>query len=129
MHGPSLPRLKGAFKISPYPTSHGLQYRLGTLWAELEKTRQFVYQAARQADAGAPEALLAVMSAKADVCECTVRVVNEAMTLMGGIGYRDHGRMGRHLRDVRAAHVMSPTTDLLRLWAGRALLGQPLLAE
>jgi alkylation response protein AidB-like acyl-CoA dehydrogenase len=31
------------------------------------------------------------------------------------------------LRDARAAHVMSPTTDLLKTWVGRALLGQPLL--
>jgi len=35
--------------------------------------------------------------------------------------------MERHLRDARASHVMSPTTDILRTWTGRALLDVPLL--
>jgi hypothetical protein len=30
---------------------------------------------------------------------------------------------------VQAAHLMSPTTDLLRTWTGRALLGLPILGE
>jgi hypothetical protein len=37
--------------------------------------------------------------------------------------------MHQRLRDVRAAHIMSPTTDLLRIWTGRVLLDRPLLAE
>lgn len=49
------------------------------------------------------------------------------MTLCGGIAYRENSLLARLLRDVRASHVMAPTTDLLRLWTGRALLGQPLL--
>ncbi len=69
------------------------------------------------------------MAAKAEVAECVVQVVNEVMTLMGGIAYREGGRMSRLLRDARAAHVMAPTTDLLRLWTGRAFLDQPLLAD
>ena len=51
------------------------------------------------------------------------------MTLVGGVGYRDRSPLERHLRDARAAHVMSPTTDILRGWAGRSVLGLPLLGE
>ena len=69
------------------------------------------------------------LSSKAEVADCAVRMVNECMTLVGGAGYENQGLMHRRLRDVRAAHVMSPTTDLLRLWTGRTLLDQPLLAE
>src|SRR4051794_1129046 len=106
-----------------------LQHRLGTLWAQVERTRRLVYWAADEADAGGPQALAALASAKAEVADCAVAVTNEAMTLVGGIGYRDRSEVERHLRDARAAHVMSPTTDLLRGWAGRALLGLPLLGE
>ena len=106
-----------------------LQHRLGTLWAQVERTRRLVYWAAEEADAGGPQALAALASAKAEVAECAVDVTNEAMTLVGGIGYRDRSPLERHLRDARAAHVMSPTTDILRSWAGRALLGLPLLGE
>jgi alkylation response protein AidB-like acyl-CoA dehydrogenase len=76
-----------------------------------------------------PRALPALFSAKAEAAVSAVEVANEAMTLMGGVAYRDSARIQRLLRDARAAHVMSPTTDMLRTWTGRALLGQALLGE
>jgi alkylation response protein AidB-like acyl-CoA dehydrogenase len=106
-----------------------LQQRLATLWASLERTRRLTYHAAQSFDAGEPDALIAVMAAKAEVADCVVNLVNEAMTLNGGIGYRKGSKLHRMLRDARASHLMSPTTDILRIWIGRALLGQPLLAD
>lgn len=106
-----------------------LQHRVGALWETLERTRQLAYAAARAGDAGESSALPALLSSKAAVADTAVQVVNDAMGLMGGISYRDGSAMERYLRDVRAAPVMSPTTDLLRIWTGRALLGQPLLGE
>lgn len=106
-----------------------LQHRLGVLWAQVERTRQLVRWAAEEADRGGPKALLGVTAAKAEAAECAVSVANEAMTLLGGIGYRDRSPAERHLRDARAGHVMSPTTDILRSWTGRALLDLPLLSE
>jgi isovaleryl-CoA dehydrogenase len=49
------------------------------------------------------------------------------MTLCGGRGYTADGRRPRMLRDARASHVMAPTTDMLKSWLGRALLGLPLV--
>lgn len=106
-----------------------LQHRLGVMWAQLERTRQLAYFAAAQVDSGGPDALPAICSAKAEVAECAVAIVNEAMTLVGGRGYQYGSQMERLLRDARAAHIMAPTTDILRTWVGRALLGQPLLAD
>ena len=104
-----------------------LAHRLGGLWTELEKTRQLVQSAADAADAGEADALLGVLACKAAAGDAAVDLTNEAMTLTGGMGYRENGKLARLLRDARAAHVMSPTTDLLKTWVGRALLGQPLL--
>ncbi len=107
-----------------------LQHRLGVIWASVERTRLLVHDAASKGDSAHPEALPALCSAKAEVADCAVSVVNEALTLMGGRGYSEEGSsLFRHLRDARAAHVMSPTTDILRTWTGRALLGLPLLGE
>lgn len=106
-----------------------VQHRVGELWAQVERTRQLVRHAAEGGDRGEPWALPALASAKAEVAECATDVVNGAMTLVGGIGYREHGTLGRRLRDARAAHVMSPTTDLLRLWTGRAVLDEHILAD
>jgi alkylation response protein AidB-like acyl-CoA dehydrogenase len=106
-----------------------LQHRLGTLWAKVERTRQLVYHAALLGDKGDESAVLSILAAKAEVASCAVDTVNEAMTLSGGIGYENNGVLGLLMRDARAAHVMSPTTDILFTWIGRALLDQPLLSD
>jgi isovaleryl-CoA dehydrogenase len=106
-----------------------LQHRLGELWADVQRTRRLIYWAAAEADERGAESLPALCSAKAEVADCVVRVVNDVMTLCGGSAYRDGSRLERLMRDGRAAHVMAPTTAILRTWAGRAVLGLPLLGE
>jgi alkylation response protein AidB-like acyl-CoA dehydrogenase len=106
-----------------------LQHRLGMLWATVERTRRLLYSAAMEGDKGSPDAMPAVLAAKAEVAHTVVNVVNEAMTLSGGIGYQENGILGMLLRDARAAHVMSPTTDILYTWLGRTLLDQPILSD
>lgn len=106
-----------------------IQHRIGTIWSAVERARRLTLSAANRADSGDPDALPAVLSCKAEVADCAVEVVNEAMTLTGGVSYRENARLPRLLRDARASHVMAPTTDLLRTWTGRALLGQSLLTD
>lgn len=109
-----------------------LQNKLGSLWAEVERTRQLIYSAAVKGDTANKadsSVLLSIFSAKAEVAECVENVVNDVMTLMGGIAYADNGNIARHLRDARAAHIMAPTTAMLRMWTGRALLDLPLLGD
>ena len=104
-----------------------LQHRLGSTWAVAERSRRLCYWAAEEAGRQGPDALQALCVAKAEVGHAAVNVVNECMTLSGGAGYRDGSVLHKLLRDARAAHVMSPTTDILYTWAGRALLDLPLL--
>ncbi|GAA3426263.1 acyl-CoA dehydrogenase family protein [Streptosporangium nondiastaticum] len=104
-----------------------VQHRLGKMWAVVERTRRLIYHAAAEGETGGPDALSALCSAKAEVAEAAEAVVNDALTLVGGAGYSDGSVLHRHLRDARAAHVMSPITDVLRVWVGRALLDEPLL--
>lgn len=104
-----------------------LQHRVAEMNAEVAKARGLLYHAAHQGDVGDPEAMVSIMMAKADAGDTAVNVANQAMTACGGRAYREGGELGRILRDARASHVMAPTTDLLKTWAGRVLLGRPLL--
>lgn len=104
-----------------------VQHKIAQIWTSVAKTRALIYSAAHLGDAGDPQALPALLAAKADVAETAVEVTNEAMTLCGGIAYRENAQLSRLLRDARAAHVMAPTTYILRTWLGRSLLGLPLL--
>ena len=104
-----------------------IAHRLGGLWAVVERSRQLLRHAARLGDAGDPEARLALFAAKAEIADASIHVANEALTLAGGIAYGNNGALTRALRDARAAHVMSPSTDLLKTWLGRSLLDLPVL--
>lgn len=104
-----------------------LQHRLADMWSRVERCRQLVYDAARRGDAGEPDAIPSIFMSKVDAAETAVAVTNEAMTLCGGTAYRANARLARLLRDARASHVMAPTTDLLKGWTARSLLGLPLL--
>jgi alkylation response protein AidB-like acyl-CoA dehydrogenase len=106
-----------------------IQHRVGSLWSMLERARRLVYGAAASFDNGETDALMSIMASKVEVADSAVAIVNEAMTLTGGRGYAEGSKLSRHLRDVRAVHLMAPTTDLLRTWIGKSLLGVPLLAD
>lgn len=103
-----------------------LQHRVGTLWMQVQKSRLLLHHAARLGDLGSTQALTALLASKADAANTAVQVTNEAMTLCGGMAYRENSTLARLLRDARASHVMSPTTDMLTLWTGRSALGTSL---
>ncbi len=106
-----------------------VQHRLGELYEKWQSAKALIYHAAQEGDKGSAEALTLILSSKTAAARVAVDLANEAMTLAGGIGYRSNSKLARILRDARAAHVMSPTTDLLYTWIGRALLDQPLLSD
>ena len=103
-----------------------VQHDIARLWSEVERTRLLIYDAARLGDLGSADALPSIFAAKIAAAETATLLTNEAMTLAGGIAYRENSRLARLLRDARAAHVMSPTTGLLKQWLGRTLLDLPL---
>jgi alkylation response protein AidB-like acyl-CoA dehydrogenase len=108
-------------------TISALSDEVADMWTRTERARQLVHHAARLGDAGAPNAQAALFAAKLDVAETAIAVTNKAMMLAGGRGYQENSALARLLRDAQAAHVMSPTTHLLKRWLGRSVLGMPLL--
>ncbi len=104
-----------------------LQLELAEMWSALTMCRHLVHDAARRGDEGDPMALPALYMSKATAAEMVVAVTNQAMTLCGGIAYRENAHLARLLRDARASHVMAPTTHMLKQWTARTLLDLPLL--
>jgi alkylation response protein AidB-like acyl-CoA dehydrogenase len=104
-----------------------ISHEISRLWLAVEAARGIVYRAARLADSGDPEALVPVFMAKVAASEAATQVTQDGLRLCGGSAYRDNAELTRLLRDAGASHIMSPTTDMLKAWAGRALLGLPIL--
>lgn len=104
-----------------------LQHELAEMWSAVTTCRHLVHDAARRGDEGDAAAFPSIYMSKALAAETVVAVTNQAMTLCGGIAYRENAHLARLLRDARASHVMAPTTHMLKQWTARTLLGRPLL--
>ncbi len=73
-----------------------------------------------------PDAMLRVLEVKAAAGEASTEVTDVAMRVCGGTAFRKEVGIERNFRDARAATVMSPTTDLLYDFIGKAACGLPL---
>ena len=82
---------------------------------KLDAARSLTYMAARAADAGAPNVRRIVSEAKRFATEAAWDVVNNAMQVMGGIGYTDVYPVERALRDTRLALIWTGTSQIMNL--------------
>ena len=108
-------------------TISALSDEVADMWTRTERSRHLVHHAARLGDTGSVSSQAALFAAKLDVAETATAVTSAAMRLAGGKGYQENSTLARLFRDAQAAHVMSPTSHLLRRWLGRSILGMPLL--
>lgn len=120
---------KFSFSGKSLATSSVTQHQLGTLWAKYARSRALLYWATQCYDRGIEDSHLDLFSAKAEIADTVIEIVNAGMTLCGGSVYHEDSSLNRMMRDARAAHIMSPTTDMLRVWTGRSILEQPLLTD
>ena len=76
-------------------------------------------------EGGRPDAMLRVLESKAAAGEAAGQVLDLAMRACSGAAYRKEVGVERLFRDGRAASVMSPTTDQLYDFLGKAVCGLP----
>jgi alkylation response protein AidB-like acyl-CoA dehydrogenase len=70
--------------------------------------------------------MLRVLEVKAAGSETAIAVTSLAMRTCGGAALSRHTGIERLFRDAQAGAVMAPTTDVLREFIGKAILGLPL---
>ncbi len=108
--------------------------------ADLPTIRAYLARARIQADSarmlwqdaiaaleqGRPDTMLRVLEVKAAANETAITVTQECMRTSGGAAYRPDVGLERYFRDARAGFVMSPTSDQLYDFIGKAICGLPL---
>ena len=82
---------------------------------QLDAARSLTYMAARAVDADYPNQRRIVSQAKRFATESAWSVVNNAMQVMGGIGYTDVYPIERALRDTRLALIWTGTSQIMNL--------------
>lgn len=79
----------------------------------IDASRAMIYQAARAADANAPNVRRIVSETKKFVTEAAWEVANLAMQITGGIGYTDVYPIERAVRDTRLAQIWTGTNEVM----------------
>ena len=103
-----------------------LRERLARMRVATDKSRAHLGMVLDKVEAGAADAMLAVLSAKLSASSAAMEVTDLAMAACGGAAFSKHLAVERNFRDARAASVMAPTSDVLHDFIGKALLGMPL---
>jgi len=92
----------------------GINYKIADMAATLESARLLCLQAARMIDKGLDATKEAAM-AKMVATEGAFDVINNAMQIMGGIGYTSDYAIERHFRDARNGLFVAGTTEMMKL--------------
>jgi len=103
--------------------------QLARLRVEADQAWALVNSALEAVEAGSEDAQLLVLEVKAAAGEAAAEAADLALRAGGGSAFRKESPVERLFRDSRAARVMSPTTEHLYDFIGRALLGLPLLGD
>ena len=109
--GESLPTLRAQLATMQIETD-GLAARLDDLIGHLERPRDTT--------------MLRVLECKAAGGDTAIAVTSAAMRVCGGAAFSRHVGVERVFRDAHAGAVMAPTSDVLREFIGKAVLGMPL---
>ncbi len=93
----------------------GVSFKIADAITQLDAARALTYMAARAVDANYPNVRRLVSEAKRFTTEAAWDVVNNAMQVMGGIGYTDVYPIERILRDIRLGMIWTGTSEIMNL--------------
>ena len=95
----------------------GVSFKVADSITQLDAARMLVYGAARAVDAGDDPARCRrlVSEAKRFATDTAWQVVNDAMQILGGIGYTNVYPIERLLRDVRLIMIWTGTNEIMNL--------------
>lgn len=104
-----------------------IQMYLADMYIAVDASDAHLKKTASMLDNEHPEAHLSVLATKTLACETVINVTGTAMQVCGGIGFTTRLPVERYYRDGRAGSVMAPTTEILKTWLGKSLVGLPLI--
>jgi len=99
-----------------------MQGKIADMYVALNSARAYVYQVAKNCDAGRTtrfDAAGAILLAS----ESAVKVANEAIQALGGAGYTKDWPVERFYRDAKLLDIGAGTNEIRRMLIGRELIG------
>lgn len=99
----------------PIRRFQAVNFKVADCITQLDAARALVYLAARAVDENAPYARRLVSEAKKFATDMAWNVTNQAMQIMGGIGYTDVYPIEKIVRDTRLTQIWTGTNEVMSL--------------
>ncbi|MGI8974649.1 MAG: acyl-CoA dehydrogenase family protein, partial [Gaiella sp.] len=106
----------------PIADFQGIQFKLADMATEVEAARQLTYRAAWLKQEGQPHSGAGAM-AKLLASRVAVRTTQEAIQVLGGVGYTTELPAERYYRDAKITEIYEGTSEIQRIVIARELLG------
>ncbi|MEO7094631.1 MAG: acyl-CoA dehydrogenase family protein [Polyangiales bacterium] len=103
-----------------------LRAKLADLQVATDRLAAFLSDVVSHLETPGPLTVLRVLESKLAAGDAAIAVTSGAMAMCGGAAFSRHTAIERFFRDAHASAVMVPTSDVLREFIGKALLGLPL---
>ena len=116
-----------------YPSGQNLtnietvQIHLSKIYRNALASKALTELAARSFVDGEADAVAKIIAARIEAIENSVESSTLAMRVGGGKTYNQQSEIQRLMRDAYAGQIMAPSVDVLTVWLGKAITGQPLL--
>jgi alkylation response protein AidB-like acyl-CoA dehydrogenase len=102
----------------------GIQWMVADMAARIEAARCMVYSAAVRYDAGDKEASVHASMAKMHVTDLCMRIVVDALQIMGGNGYLKAFPLERFMRDAKMNQIGEGTSEIHKNLIGRHVMAE-----
>ncbi|MCA9783240.1 MAG: acyl-CoA/acyl-ACP dehydrogenase [Candidatus Cloacimonetes bacterium] len=109
-------------RLADLPTQRA---RLAQMRIQVDRSRAHIASVLHSVENPDDSTLLGVLESKASAADSARDVTELAMLACGGAAFSKHLEVERCFRDCRAMSVMAPTSDVIREFIGRALVGLP----
>jgi alkylation response protein AidB-like acyl-CoA dehydrogenase len=99
----------------------GISFKLAEMFMDIELNRIAMVQIARMLDDG--HYLRATVAAlKTKIADATVRITQEAIQVVGGLGYSEEYPLERYYRDAKIGQISAGTSEIMRYLITREMI-------
>ena len=105
----------------PIYSFEGISFKLSEMFMELELNRIAMAQIARMLDEG-HYCRASVAAVKAKLADATVKITQEAIQIVGGLGCSEEYPLERYYRDAKVAQIAAGSTEIMKYLISREMV-------
>ncbi len=105
----------------PLYSFEGISFKLSEMFIDIELNRMAIAQIARMLDEG-HNCRASVAAVKTRIADATVRITQEAVQVVGGLGYSEEYPLERYYRDAKIGQISAGTSEIMRYLITREMV-------